>query len=105
MLKQIESPIGAAYAEGAYDQAAVYEALEPRGKRRKPRILIPPKKGAKVSSKASLSERGRQDGGRAKRARTASGPGRSNTKRGPQDVGCAKRSPEGGAGEATRRSG
>ncbi len=69
MLAQIEAPVTAAYADGAYDQAAVYEALERRGKKRKLRILIPPKKGAKVSSKASLSERNRNIRSRARYGR------------------------------------
>ncbi len=59
MLKQIEAPVTAAYADGAYDWAPVCAALSKSGQGRETRILIPPRKGATVSLKASLRQRNR----------------------------------------------
>ncbi len=60
LLKQIERPIQSARADSAYDVRSVYEAVENHSKDHSPRVLIPPKKNAKVDPKSnSLKERNR----------------------------------------------
>jgi hypothetical protein len=44
LLQQVDNPLVAAEADGAYDQQAVYEALERRGAR----AVIPPRRDAKI---------------------------------------------------------
>jgi hypothetical protein len=60
LLKQIGAPLASACADGAYDQEAVYEAIENHTDNRSPRVLIPPKKNAQVKPEmAVLRERNR----------------------------------------------
>ncbi|HET7523649.1 MAG TPA: IS5 family transposase [Acidimicrobiales bacterium] len=44
LLEQVDHPVEAAEADGAYDQQLVYDALERRGAR----AVIPPRRGAKI---------------------------------------------------------
>jgi hypothetical protein len=44
LLEQVENPVEAAEADGAYDQQLVYDALERRGAR----AVIPPRRDAKI---------------------------------------------------------
>jgi IS5 family transposase len=44
LLKQVDDPVEAAEADGAYDQQAVYDALKRRGAR----AVIPPRRDAKI---------------------------------------------------------
>jgi len=46
LLKQIQSPLASVRADGAYDEEAVYEAVENHTDTRSPRVLIPPKRNA-----------------------------------------------------------
>ncbi len=55
LLKQIESPLASARADGAYDTEQVYEAIERHREGRSPRVLIPPTKNAKLRSHSSNS--------------------------------------------------
>jgi hypothetical protein len=67
LLKQIESPLASASADGAYDQEAVYQAVENHTATRSPRVLIPPKKNAQVKPEvAILRERNRNIRSRAR---------------------------------------
>jgi len=67
LLKQIESPLASACADGAYDKDAVYQAIENHTAARSPRVLIPPKKNAQVKPKvAILRERNRSIRSRAR---------------------------------------
>jgi Transposase DDE domain len=60
LLRQIESPLASACADGAYDKDAVYQAIENHTATRSPRVLIPPKKNAQLKSKVGvLRERNR----------------------------------------------
>jgi hypothetical protein len=67
LLKHIESPLASLSADGAYDQEAVYEAVENHTATRSPRVLIPPKRNAKVKPEvAILRERNRNIRSRAR---------------------------------------
>jgi hypothetical protein len=82
LLKQIDSPLASVRADGSYDKTAVYEVIEtspmlPISLRsiehgahtasRSPRVLIPPKKNAKVKPNvAALKERNRNIRSRAR---------------------------------------
>ena len=60
LLKQIERPLSSASADAAYDNEDVYAALEEHADDRSPRVLIAPKKNAKVNGTARiLRERNR----------------------------------------------
>ena len=60
LLKQIDRPIQSARADSAYDVRSVYEAIENHSIDHSPRVLIPPKKNAKVDPRSdSLKERNR----------------------------------------------
>jgi hypothetical protein len=60
LLRQIESPLASACADGAYDKDAVYQAIENHTATRSPRVLIPPKKNAQLKPKVGvLRERNR----------------------------------------------
>jgi len=60
LLKQIDRPLASVSADAAYDQEAVYEAVESHTDARSPRVLIPPKKNAQVKPDvAILRERNR----------------------------------------------
>ncbi len=48
LVKQIKRPLGSVCADGAYDSEAVYKAVENHTDNRSPRVLIPPKKNARV---------------------------------------------------------
>jgi hypothetical protein len=67
LLRQIESPLASACADGAYDKDAGYEALESHTDARSPRVLIPPKRNARVKPEVSiLRERNRNIRSRAR---------------------------------------
>ncbi len=60
LLKQIRRPIKSMKADSAYDESSVYKTIENHSKDRSPRVLIPPKKNAKVNSKSlHMKERNR----------------------------------------------
>jgi hypothetical protein len=61
LLEQIPDPVASLSADGAYDTKAVYEAAHERGEGRAVRVLIPPGRDARLSSKSSaaLQERDR----------------------------------------------
>ena len=60
-------PVASTTADGAYDQDAVYEALENHTVSRSPRVLIPPKRHAQVKpTVAGLRERNRNIRSRAR---------------------------------------
>ena len=48
LVKQIRRPLGSVCADGAYDNESVYKAVENHTDNRSPRVLIPPKKNARV---------------------------------------------------------
>ncbi len=48
LVKQIKRPLASVCADGAYDSEAVYKAVENHTKDRSPKVLIPPKKNARV---------------------------------------------------------
>jgi hypothetical protein len=67
LLKQIDSPLASVRADGSYDKTAVYEVIESHTASRSPRVLIPPKKNAKVKPNvAALKERNRNIRSRAR---------------------------------------
>ena len=67
LLKQIDSPLASASADSAYDQDAVYGALENHTATRSPRVLIPPKRNAQLRPEvAILRERNRNIRSRAR---------------------------------------
>jgi hypothetical protein len=67
LLKQIDRPLASARADSAYDTQGVYEAVEAHTQGRSPRVLIPPKKGARLRPKSSTSrERNRNIRSRAR---------------------------------------
>ena len=49
LLKQIDRDIASARADTAYDTVGVYQAIENHRDGRSPRVLIPPRKGAKLA--------------------------------------------------------
>ena len=59
LLEQIADPIASVSADGAYDKRAVYEAAHGRGEGRAVRVLIPPRRNARLSPRpsAALQER------------------------------------------------
>ncbi len=48
LIKEIKKPLGSVCADGAYDNESVYKAVENHTDNRSPRVLIPPKKNARV---------------------------------------------------------
>ena len=58
LVSKIEKPLSSAMADSAYDTNTVYKTLSPRLKNKNSRIIIPPKKNAKVSA-SSHKERNR----------------------------------------------
>jgi len=67
LLKQIDRPLASVSADAAYDQEAVYEAIENHTATRSPRVLIPPKRNARVKPEvAILRERDRNIRSRAR---------------------------------------
>ena len=59
MVGQIESPLASVSADGAYDTESVYRAIAAHGAGRPARIVIPPKRDARLSSDPVLRERNR----------------------------------------------
>ncbi len=60
LLAQLDRPIASVRADTAYDSSGVYEALENHGAHRSPRVLIPPREGARLASEsASTRQRNR----------------------------------------------
>jgi hypothetical protein len=55
LIKQTECPLASARADAAYDTGQVYAAIERHREGRSPRVLIPPKKNAKLSPKSANS--------------------------------------------------
>jgi hypothetical protein len=49
LVKQVERPIASAKADAAYDASSVYDAIENHKHGRSPRVVIPPRKDAKVA--------------------------------------------------------
>ena len=54
LVKQIESPLASVSADAAYDNVAVYEAVEKHTDSRSPRVLIPPKRNAQVKPEVGV---------------------------------------------------
>lgn len=72
LLGQIGRPIASAKADSAYDTKAVYEAVEEHREGRSPRVLIPPRKNARLHPKSpSWSQRNRTIRSRARVGRRA----------------------------------
>ncbi len=60
LVAQLDRPISSVRADTAYDTSDVYEALENHRAHRSPRVLIPPRKGARIASEsASTRQRNR----------------------------------------------
>ena len=61
LLKQIETPLDSASADSAYDEEAVYEAIEAHSPGRRTRVVIPPQRNAKISPalKTAMRDRNR----------------------------------------------
>ncbi len=55
LLAQIDRPVSSARADTAYDAVVVYEALENHRVHRSPRVLIPPRTGARIASESSTT--------------------------------------------------
>ncbi len=55
LLKQTDRPIASCRADSAYDERGVYEAVENHRHERSPRVLIPPKKGARIAPRSPSS--------------------------------------------------
>jgi len=67
LLNQIERPLASMSADSAYDTEGVYQAVEVAGAGRSPRVLIPPKKNARVNPQLpSLAQRNRNIRSRAR---------------------------------------
>jgi hypothetical protein len=61
LLGQIDNRLASVYADGAYDTEAVYEAAHAQGQGRRVRVVISPRRDARLSPKpsAALMERNR----------------------------------------------
>jgi hypothetical protein len=60
LLGQVARTVASARADSAYDAKAVYQAVEDHREHRSPRVLIPPKKNARIDLKSpALGERNR----------------------------------------------
>jgi hypothetical protein len=61
LLEQIDTPVKALSADGAYDVMRVYEAAQEKGERRRVRVLIPPGRNARLNpcSSSAQGERNR----------------------------------------------
>ena len=67
LLRQVDRPIASLRADYIYDVKAVYEAAEVHRDERSPRVLIPPKKNARIDLKSpSMGERNRNIRSRAR---------------------------------------
>ena len=52
LLRQMDRPIASARLDAAYDATGVYRVIESHTEGRRPRVLIPPKKNAKLAQKS-----------------------------------------------------
>ena len=59
MLGQIDHRVASVSADGAYDTEGTYEAAHAQGKGRAVRVLIPPGRNARLSSRPATAWRGR----------------------------------------------
>jgi hypothetical protein len=59
LLGQIDDRVASFLADGAYDSAAVYEAVQEKGGGRRVTVIIPPSRGARPSSIRSRGQRER----------------------------------------------
>jgi len=67
LLGQIDRPIASFRGDTAYDNTAVYQAVETHKDDRSPRVLIPPKKGAQIyPNSVTTRERNRNIRSRAR---------------------------------------
>jgi hypothetical protein len=67
LLRQVDRPIASVRADAQYDAKIVYEAAEAPRQGRSPRVLIPPKKNARIKPKSqSWRERNRNIRSRAR---------------------------------------
>ena len=57
MLEQINNPVNALSADGAYDVMGVYEAAQEKGDGRRVRVLIPPGRNAQLNPRPSAAYR------------------------------------------------
>ena len=70
LVKQVERPIASAKADTAYDASSVYDAIENHTQGRSPRVVIPPRRDAKVASDSpSTRERNRNIRSRARHSK------------------------------------
>lgn len=59
LLEQMDNPVIALSADGAYDVMGVYEAAQEKGEGRKVRVLIPPGRNARLKPSSSPARRER----------------------------------------------
>ena len=59
LLEQIDNPVNALSADGAYDVMGVYEAAQEKGDGRRVRVLIPPGRNARLNPCSSSAQRER----------------------------------------------
>jgi len=59
LLEQIDNPVAALSADGAYDVSRVYEAVQEKGEGRRVRVLIPPGRNARLNPSPSPAQRER----------------------------------------------
>lgn len=59
LLEQIDNPVNALSADGAYDVMGVYEAAQEKGEGRRVRVLIPPGRNARLNPSSSPAQRER----------------------------------------------
>ena len=57
LFEQIKAPVASVSADGAYDTKSVYAAAQAKGERRAVRVLIPPWRNARLSSRPSAALR------------------------------------------------
>ena len=55
LLRDIDRPLSSVCADAAYDTSAVYRAVENHREARSPRVLIPPKKDAKLAPRSPIT--------------------------------------------------
>jgi hypothetical protein len=59
LLEQIDNPVAALSADGAYDASGVYEAAQEKGEGRAVRVLIPPGRNARLNPRPSPAQKER----------------------------------------------
>ncbi len=59
LLEQIDNPVAALSADGAYDASGVYEAAQEKGEGRRVRVLIPPGRNARLNPRPSAAQKER----------------------------------------------